>query len=162
MCWPVQSAWAVCQYDAHSEATHSLLLASSSFPAGVAARSELEERIATYVDKAKHARIKEGVVAGEKHLTALLAPTAIDLLQHCPPSECTRACMPRPGLSLPVGEIGERLHASAPRCLITFRTTDTHHHDLISQTCGRSCTQRVPRQRRRLRACWRSSSREWT
>lgn len=45
----------------------------------------MSRRMVEYVDKAKHARVKEAVGAADKHLQALLTPTAIDLLQHCPP-----------------------------------------------------------------------------
>lgn len=42
--------------------------------------------MAEYVDKAKHGRVKEAVSASDKHLQALLTPTAIDLLSHCSPT----------------------------------------------------------------------------
>ena len=44
------------------------------------------KRIHDYTNKAKHGRVKDAVIGSEKHLTALLTPTAIDLLQHCPSS----------------------------------------------------------------------------
>lgn len=59
--------------------------------AGGAARANLVRRVHEYVEKAKHARVKEGVTVADKRLTALLTPTAIDLLQDCPPGGLDRA-----------------------------------------------------------------------
>lgn len=143
---------------------------------GANAHAELVNRIAAYVDKAKHARVKDAVAAGEKHLTALLTPTTIDLLQHCPPSEqCRVSTMmmmlwsdhynmhlwrtavvhAQPG-SLVQTRLGsvDAAHASLGLPLLTFVP--------IAQTCGQSCMRRVPHPRKRLRACSRSSWRGWT
>ncbi|GBF96639.1 hypothetical protein Rsub_09272 [Raphidocelis subcapitata] len=52
---------------------------------GASARANLVRRAGEYVEKAKHGRVKEAVTVADKRLTALLTPTAIDLLQDCPP-----------------------------------------------------------------------------
>ena len=78
-------------------------------PPGADARASLERRVTEYVDKAKHARDKEAVAAADKRLAALLTPTAVDLLQDCPPGEhegVAQRAAPRGGV-VGVSRVGE-------------------------------------------------------
>jgi hypothetical protein len=75
-------AHAISRFD---EALKSVLIPGVPTLDGSAARATIQERVAEYVEKAKHVRVKEAIAGADKHLQALLTPTAIDLLAHCPP-----------------------------------------------------------------------------